>query len=196
VRKLGGGARLEQTAAGWRLTLQTAERVYMAGWNEPIRYTGRKRNAVQDWRRMPVLGISAADASAYAAWLARTRRVPGARLCSELEWERGARGADGRTTPTGHLLEPDDANFDATYQRDLMGPDEVGRHPASVSPYGLLDTAGNAFEWTLGEPPGTYVARGGSYYHDRKTADLSNRNETSGDVRDPTAGMRLCATPR
>jgi formylglycine-generating enzyme required for sulfatase activity len=144
-----------------------------------------------------VLGISASDAVAYTAWLARTGRLPGARLCSELEWERAARGTDGRSTPSGRLLEGDDANVSAmTYELDLMGPDEVMSHPASVSQYGLFDTAGNAFEWTLGDQPGTYVARGGSYYHDRKTADLANRNQSSPVLRDPTASTRVCATPQ
>jgi len=77
-----------------------------------------------------------------------------------------------------------------------MGPDQVGSHPASNSPYGLFDMAGNAFEWTLGERPGSYVARGGSYHHDRKTAELPNRNESSGELREPSAGTRICATPR
>jgi formylglycine-generating enzyme required for sulfatase activity len=194
--KLGGGVKLEHRTGGWQLTLLPVERTYTAGWGEPIRYEGRKRHAVQDWSKLPVLGISANDAAAYAAWLARTGRLPGARLCSELEWERAARGADGRATPTGRTLEGDDANVSTmTYELDLMGPDEVASHPASVSLYGLFDTAGNAFEWTRGEQPGTYVARGGSYYHDRKTADLANRNQSSGVVRDPTASMRVCATP-
>ncbi|HEY0985577.1 MAG TPA: SUMF1/EgtB/PvdO family nonheme iron enzyme, partial [Kofleriaceae bacterium] len=195
--KLGGGVKLEHTDAGWRLTLLPVERTYTADRGEPIRYEGRKRHAQQDWSKLPVLGISASDAAAYTAWLARTGRMPGARLCSELEWERAARGADGRATPTGRLLDGDDANVSAmTYEVDLMGPDEVMSHPASVSPYGLFDTAGNAFEWARGEQPGTYVARGGSYYHDRKTADLANRNQSSGVLRDPTAGTRVCATPQ
>jgi formylglycine-generating enzyme required for sulfatase activity len=194
--KLGGGVKLDHTSAGWQLTLLPIKRRYTAMWGEPIRYEGRDRRAMQDWRKLPVLGISALDASAYAAWLDRTGRIPGARLCSELEWERGARGADGRNTPSGRVLEGDDANVDMTYGRDLMGPDEVGAHPASVSQYGLFDTAGNAFEWTCGQQPGSYVARGGSYYHDRKTADLANRTESSDSLRDPTTGMRLCATPR
>jgi hypothetical protein len=63
-----------------------------------------------------------------------------------------------------------------------------------VSPYGLQDTAGNAFEWTRGERPGSYVVRGGSYFHDRKTADLSNRNELTGALRDTVTGLRLCAS--
>jgi formylglycine-generating enzyme required for sulfatase activity len=192
--KLGGGIKLEHTDAGWQLALRPLERMYMARWNEPLRYEGRDHNVAHDWRKLPVLGLSAADAEGYAAWLARSGRLPGARLCDELEWERGARGPDGRTTPTGRVLDGDDADIDRTYRRDLMGPDEVGLHPASASPYGLQDTAGNAFEWVRGERPETYVARGGSYYHDRKTADLTNRNETAGTVRDPTAGARLCVT--
>jgi formylglycine-generating enzyme required for sulfatase activity len=195
--KLGGGVKLEHTGSGWRLTLLPVERTYTANWGEPIRYDGRKQHAVQDWSKLPVLGISASDAAAYAAWLARTGLVPGARLCSELEWERAARGADGRATPTGRPLEGDDANVSAmTYELDLMGPDEVMSHPASVSQYGLFDTAGNAFEWTRGDQPGTFVARGGSYYHDRKTADLANRNQSSAVLRDPTASTRVCATPQ
>ena len=193
---LGGSIRLDRVTGGWRLTLQPNEYTYTATWNEPIRYARRAQHAVQDWHKLPVLAISANDATAYAAWLDRSGRLPGARLCSEVEWERAARGADGRTTPSGSVLDGDDANIDATYGRELMGPDEVGSHPASISPYGLLDTAGNAFEWTRGERPGSFVVRGGSYHHDRKTAALSNRNESTSGLRDPTTGMRLCATPR
>jgi len=194
--KIDGGVKLERDDRGWRLTLLPVSRTYTARWGEPIRYDGRKHHASQDWRKLPVLGVSASEGIAYAAWLDRSGRMPGARLCSEVEWERGARGPDGRGTPSGRVLEGDDANIDQTYQRDLMGPDEVGSHPGSVSPYGLFDTAGNAFEWTRGERPDTYVARGGSYYHDRKTADLANRNESSGNIHEPMAGLRLCATPR
>jgi formylglycine-generating enzyme required for sulfatase activity len=192
--KLGGGERLEHDQLGWKLTLLPSSQRYTARWGEPIRYDGRSRQAVQDWARLPVLGISAVEAEAYAAWLDRTGRLPGARLCSELEWERAARGPDGRGTPSGRVLETDDANLDRTHETGLLGPDEVASHPASISPYGLHDTAGNAFEWVRGEQPGSYLVRGGSYYHDRKTADLANRNDVSPTIHEPTAGLRLCAT--
>ena len=192
--KIGGGIKLEHTAAGWQLSLRPVARTYTAHGDEPLHYEHRDHNAVQDWHELPVLGLSAGDAEAYAAWLARSGGVAGARLCSELEWERGSRGPDGRTTPNGHVLDGDDANLDQTYGREQMGPDQVGLHPASASPYGLQDTAGNAFEWVRGERAETYVARGGSYFHDRKTADLTNRNEAAGTLHDPTAGVRLCAT--
>jgi len=193
--KIDGGVQLARVAGGWKLTLRPTGRTYTATDLEPMRYAGRAQRAIQDWHRFPVLGISADDALGYAAWLDRSGKLPGARLCSEVEWERAARGADGRTTPHGRRLEGDDANVDVAYAPELRGPDEVGAHPASVSPSGLFDMAGNAFELTSGEG-GTVVARGGSYYHDRKTANLANRNYYAMATRDASAGVRLCATPR
>jgi len=78
-----------------------------------------------------------------------------------------------------------------------MGPDEVGSHPESRSPYGLDDTAGNAWEWTRSAlEPGGYVARGGSYYYDVNAARASNREVLGPTFRDTTVGVRLCADPR
>lgn len=113
-----------------------------------LRYKNRSRAAEQDWTRFPVSGVSYEDAVAYAARLDHTRRIPGARLCDEYERERAARGADGRTFPTGATLELDDANIDVTYGRDLLavGPDEVGhiRDRAAQSVQTTwLETSGN-----------------------------------------------------
>lgn len=191
-----GALVIERDGTGWKIAFQPQAQRYAAGWGEAIAYRGRTRHARQDWRRFPVTGVSAKEAEAYAAWLDRTRRVPGARLCSELEWVRAARGADGRGYPTGERIDHGQANFDTTYTRDLMGPDEVGTHPASQSPFGVDDLVGNAFEWTTGERPGEYVGRGGSYYHDRKTANLANRYVLTGDAKDTSLGFRLCAQIR
>ena len=193
--KVSGSLAVAPDGAGhWRIELQPEARRYTAGWDEPIRYTGRARHAVQDWRRFPVVGVSAEDAAAYAAWLDRTGRVRGARLCTEVEWERAARGVDGRAYPGGRPPAADDANIDVTYGLGLMGLDEVGSHPGSRSPFGLDDMVGNAFEWTVSEQAG-FVLRGGSFWHDRKTAHLTNRSPMSATVHDPTVGVRLCATP-
>ena len=54
--------------------------------------------------------------------------------------------------------------------------------------------SGNAFEWTRGEHSGEYVARGGSYYHDRKTANVTNRYVLDKNVHDSTLGIRVCTT--
>jgi formylglycine-generating enzyme required for sulfatase activity len=191
--KISGSLSVTPDETGhWKLELQPEEHRYAASWNQPFNYPGRATQSVQDWRRFPVTGISASDASAYAVWLDRTGRVPGARLCTEVEWERAGRGADGRDYPSGR--DPADANVDVTHGLGLMGPDEVGSHPASNSPFGLVDMTGNAFEFTVSERGG-YILRSGSYQHDRKTAHLANRSAINSMVRDAALGFRLCATP-
>jgi formylglycine-generating enzyme required for sulfatase activity len=191
-----GALALTRTDQGWQLTLQPADVALQAGWGEPLVYPGRTTLARQDWRRFPVTAISATDAEAYAAWLAATGQVPGARLCTELEWTRAARGADGRSYPTGPTIDVTDANFDATHGHERMGPDEIGSHPKSVSVFGVHDLVGNAYEWARTATGGGYVALGGSYFHDRLTAHLANRNLAVPSLRDAVVGMRVCATPR
>jgi formylglycine-generating enzyme required for sulfatase activity len=181
-------------AGHWQLELKPEDHSYTAGWDESIVYAGRDRQVVQNWRRFPVVGLSAEDAAAYAAWLDRAGLVPGARLCTEVEWERAARGADGRGYPAGHPIEPDEANVDTTHRPGPMGPDEVGSHPASRSPFEIEDMCGNALEATLSEEGG-YILRSGSYQHDRKSAHLTNRLKMQPTVRDAALGVRLCATP-
>lgn len=188
--KLTGGMAIERSGATWRATYRPRERTFSAIGDAPLEYTGRTTHARQNWRRFPITGITALDAERYAAWLDATGRVRGARLCTELEWERAARGADGRPYPAGDTL--DDANIDVTYGQELMGLDEVGSHPGSISPFGLVDMSGNAFEWTRTDR-GTYALHGGSYFHDRVTANLANRADMTPDLRDIALGVRLCA---
>jgi serine/threonine protein kinase/formylglycine-generating enzyme required for sulfatase activity len=183
----------------WQLTLKPTSRAYTAREGEMIAYELRQRRIVQDWRKFPVAGISLEDAEAYAAWLSSTGRVPGARLCTEREWERAARGADAREFPHGDRLEPDDANIDATYGKQALafGPDEVGAHPASQSPFGIDDACGNVFEWTVSSlTPNENVLRGGAYYYDNTTVRSTNRQVAQPTARDPNIGIRLCATLR
>src|SRR6185369_8675040 len=135
-----GGAYLALEEAGdrARLVLQPVAQRYTALAQEPIRYAGRKTRVEQRWERMPVSGISFDDARAYAGWLDSSGRLPGARPCRQREWERAARGADDRRYPHGNVLAGDDANIDETYGREpsAFGPDEVGSHPGSDSPFG------------------------------------------------------------
>ncbi|SEU27869.1 bifunctional serine/threonine-protein kinase/formylglycine-generating enzyme family protein [Stigmatella erecta] len=198
VGALGSLLKLEQVGDTWRLKMQPSSVLYTAWAGEKLRYAKRGWNAEQDWLRMPVSGITFESAEAYAAWLSKAGRVPGARLCSELEWERAARGADGREYPHGDRLAPREANFDLTYGKEPggFGPDEVGLHPASRSPFGVEDMAGNVWEWAYSWlEPGKPVVRGGSYYFAAPTARSSNRELPERDARDPTVGLRLCATP-
>ncbi len=112
----------------------------------------------------PVVLVSHADARAYAAWLSR-RTGQHWRLPGELEWEKAARGTDGRRFPWGEDFDPKRLN-----SHDL-GPfetTEVGRFGAGDSPFGLADAAGQVFEWTAtaggnGGGKARYLVKGGSW---------------------------------
>ena len=145
-----------------------------------------------------MIGISADEAREYAAWLARGR-IPGARLCTEVEWERAARGTDGRAYPHGEELSPEQANIDATYGKKVgaYGPDEVCHHEQSSSPFGVCDMAGNVWEHTvpvLKKSRSTAsVLRGGSYYQPDIDAHAANRWDIQGSRAPATVGVRICA---
>ena len=182
----------------WKLRLNVANRPIEAASGQPIVYPGRQGAAAQqDWSKLPVVGVSPVDMRAYLGWFASARGVPGARFCTEAEWERAARGADGRAYPNAATqLSPEDANVDATYGRVQggYGPDEVGRRPRGRSPLGVDDMAGNVWEVVENDDvPHTYVARGGGYYHDFKSARSTNREVLENELRSPMIGLRVCA---
>ncbi|HEX8437174.1 protein kinase domain-containing protein [Archangium sp.] len=188
----------QQPGGGWSFSFRRSnDLVLTAREGEPIHYPGRRERQTVDWRKLPLTGVSAEDLQGYFYWLDQSGRLPGARLCNEMEWERAARGADGRTYPHGDRLRPEDVNIDATYGRQstAFGPDEVGAHPASASPFGLLDMAGNAFELTrpMTGDLGRIVLRGGAWYYDQFGARVANR--TAGDPiqREVLIGVRVCA---
>ncbi|WP_343213398.1 bifunctional serine/threonine-protein kinase/formylglycine-generating enzyme family protein [Archangium violaceum] len=186
----------QQPGGGWTFSFRrSSDLVLTAHEGEPIRYPGREERQTVDWRKLPLTGVSADDLQGYFYWLDQSGRLPGARLCSEREWERAARGADGRTYPHGDRLEPDDVNIDVTYGRRSFGPDEVGAHPASASPFGLLDMAGNAFELTRPATAdlGRIVLRGGAWYYDQFGARVANRTAGDPTQRDVLIGVRVCA---
>ncbi len=180
----------------WQLSLWMNGKKLVARQGQPLEFTGRKLRMAQDWSQMPVAGITVKDAEAYLAWLAKTGRVPHARLCREHEWERAARGADDRLYPHGDWLQPDDANFDETYgrQSDAFGPDEVGSHPESTSPFGLFDMAGNGYELTKSVTASeAAVIRGGSWYYDGVSVLIANRTVVETETRGIDNGLRVCA---
>ena len=95
--------------------------------------------------RQPVVGVSWFDSEAYCRWL--SERIDGleAVLPSEAQWERAARGDDGRRYPWGDK-EPNETL--AWYNQDISSAAKpVGQYPAGRGPYGHLDLAGNVWEW-------------------------------------------------
>ncbi len=137
------------------------------------------RNAPYFWHNIelgnpifPVVGVSWYEAEAYCNWLAKNVVAvpPGytVRLPTDIEWERAARGENGREYPWGEEFEKEAAN---TWDSDpngsgLGGTTAVCTFPQGISPVGAWDMSGNVWEWTASwydEDSRYRVVRGGSW---------------------------------
>jgi formylglycine-generating enzyme required for sulfatase activity len=108
----------------------------------------------------PVVLVSHADAEAFAAWVSEATGETW-RLPTDLEWEKAVRGVDGARYPWGDIFDPARLNSHDAGPYDTL---PVGSFPRGASPFGVLDGAGQVFEWTA-VPAGRdrFLVKGGSW---------------------------------
>ena len=169
--------------------------VASTGYKKPGHWIGGV--VPQKKKEHPVTYIDWNDANAFANWC-------GASLPSEAQWEKSARGSDGRLFPWG---DEEPTNEDANFGNSIGDTTEVGTHKSGASIFGVLDLAGNVWEWTSSihrEYPynsndgredvnlwGARVVRGGNYLSAAKNIRCADRHSIYPTARDIYIGFRV-----
>jgi formylglycine-generating enzyme required for sulfatase activity len=164
----------------------------------------------------PVVGITWFEAMAYCSWMTKQLQIVGilpeeyvVRLPTEAEWEKAARGVDGRFWPWGNVWKDSSAN---TRETNLLTTNSLGIFPADKSPYEVLDMAGNIVEWChslleeypynpedgreVPETDGSRVIRGSSWYLGKYSTHCAYRRRYQPDGHLDGLGFRVVIGPK
>ncbi len=156
------------------------------GYRAPDHWQGGKIPAGKEDH--PVVFVSWDDAGAFCQWA-------GVALPNEQQWEKAARGTDGRTYPWGDAV-PN--KHRCNFHSEVGGTTQVRKYPAGASPYGLLDMAGNVWEWCAdwNMKNGDRVKRGGSCLDNANWVRCAYRSGDYHDYRRNRDGFRVASAGR
>ncbi len=194
VQETGHITQAEKIGWGW-VWNRRWNRVNGADWRHPEGPESPIRNPADH----PVVQVSWQDARAFCEW-------HGLRLPTDVEWEYAARGSDQRRYPWGNAAPRSQSIQHANYGTDTccaaddqdgyLFTSSVGSYPEGASPFGILDMAGNVWEWVEDDhprQPGWKTIRGGGWGNNPYCLRTSYRHSNRPSARLDMVGFRCAA---